>query len=67
MDNLGFGAFSEPLLPAAGGNESVEINVDGMTCQSCVRTIEDSMRHKPGVKDIKVTPSSSSTYYWIKS
>lgn len=59
MDNLGFGAFSEPLMSAAGDPESVVINVDGMTCQSCVRTIEDSMRHKPGIQNIVVTPNSS--------
>jgi hypothetical protein len=55
MDNLGFGAFSEPLISAAGDSESVVINVEGMTCQSCVRTIEDSMRDKPGVQNIMVT------------
>jgi copper chaperone CopZ len=60
MDSWGFGAISEPLTSAAGGYETVVINVDGMTCQSCVRTIEDSMRHKPGVQNIMVTPNSNS-------
>jgi phage gp45-like len=56
MHNWGFGAFSEPLTTAAGDSETVVINVGGMTCQSCVRTIEDTMRNKPGVQNIKVTP-----------
>jgi hypothetical protein len=55
MDNFGFGACSEPLMSAAGDLESVVINVVGMTCQSCVQTIEDSMREKPGVQNIMVT------------
>jgi hypothetical protein len=59
MDNFGFGASSEPLISAAGDPESVVINVDGMTCQSCVRNIEDSMRDKPGVQNIMVTLNSS--------
>jgi aspartate oxidase len=55
MDNWGFSAFGEPLTTAAGHCERVVINVNGMTCQSCVKTIEDTMRNKPGVKEIKVT------------
>jgi hypothetical protein len=55
MDSWGIGAISEPLMSAAaGGHATVVINVDGMTCQSCVQTIEGSMRHKPGVRDIMV-------------
>jgi aspartate oxidase len=54
MDNWGFSAFGEPLTTAAGHSESVVINVGGMTCQSCVRSIEDTMRNKPGVQNIKV-------------
>jgi copper chaperone CopZ len=55
MDNWGFGVSSEPLTEATGGSESVVISVDGMTCQSCVRTIEDTMRDKPGIQNIMVT------------
>jgi hypothetical protein len=55
MDNWGFGVSSEPLGEAAGDYESVVIIVDGMSCQSCVQTIEDNMRVKPGVQNIVVT------------
>jgi len=55
MDNWGFLAFGEPLTTAAGHSEKVVINVGGMTCQSCVKSIEDTMRNKPGVQDIKVS------------
>jgi Cu+-exporting ATPase len=55
MDSWGFGVSSEPLARAAGDSESVVITVDGMTCQSCVRSIEDAMRDKPGVQNITVT------------
>lgn len=68
MDNLGFGASSEPLMSAAGDSESVVINVDGMTCQSCVRTIEDSMRDKPGVQNIMVNlEQKTATIMYITS
>jgi copper chaperone CopZ len=46
-------------MSPAGDLESVVINVAGMTCQSCVQTIEDSMRDKPGVQNIMVGANSS--------
>lgn len=55
VDNWGFSAFGETLTTATGNSERVVINVGGMTCQSCVQSIEDTMRNKPGVQDIKVT------------
>jgi len=55
MDNWGFLAFGEPLTTAAGHSEKVVISVGGMTCQSCVKSIEDNMGNKPGVQHIKVT------------
>jgi hypothetical protein len=65
MDDLGFSTSSEPLPAAAaaaaaadddsGYTESVVITVDGMTCQSCVQTIQDTMRCVPGVRNIMVT------------
>lgn len=54
MDNWGFDAFGEPIRTETGHSESIVINVGGMTCQSCVRAIEDTMRSKPGVENIKV-------------
>jgi len=35
--------------------DNVIIGVDGMTCQSCVRNIEDTLGQLPGVKTIKVS------------
>lgn len=55
MDDWGIGVSSEPLTPATGDSESVVIIVDGMTCQSCVQTIEKTIRDKPGVQSITVT------------
>ncbi|KAJ4443315.1 hypothetical protein ANN_04983 [Periplaneta americana] len=55
MDNWGFDVSSEPM-PADDDDDSatVVITVGGMTCQSCVRTIQDKIRENPGVHSIKV-------------
>ena len=34
---------------------TAKISVEGMTCMSCVKTIEGTMSCKPGVKSIKVS------------
>lgn len=34
---------------------AVRVAINGMTCQSCVRNIETSVRELPGVEDAKVT------------
>lgn len=34
--------------------QTVRIRVEGMTCQSCVRTIQDKLNAKPGVHDVNV-------------
>ncbi|KAJ9589439.1 hypothetical protein L9F63_017342 [Diploptera punctata] len=52
MDNWGFVSGTEPPEET---NPKVVINVEGMTCQSCVRTIEDTIGEKPGVLCIKVS------------
>ena len=36
-------------------SEQVTVDVDGMTCNSCVQTIESTMREKPGVNEIVVS------------
>ncbi|XP_069691497.1 copper-transporting ATPase 1 isoform X3 [Periplaneta americana] len=56
MDNWGFDVSSEPM-PADDDDDSatVVITVGGMTCQSCVRTIQDKIRENPGVHSIKVS------------
>ncbi|XP_075232705.1 copper-transporting ATPase 1 isoform X2 [Lycorma delicatula] len=38
-----------------GDSEEVDIKVQGMTCQSCVKTIQDGIIKRPGVYEIKVS------------
>lgn len=56
IEDMGFDA--QLLSKADTGTVNVrttEINVEGMTCMSCVKTIEGTMSNKPGVKSIKVS------------
>ncbi|XP_025084861.1 copper-transporting ATPase 1-like isoform X3 [Pomacea canaliculata] len=39
-----------------------EINIQGMTCGSCVRNIESNIRDKPGVKYIKVSLTNANGF-----
>ena len=48
IEDMGFDAF----LPES--DTSVKINIFGMTCQSCVNSIEGKIGTNPGVKSIKV-------------
>ncbi|XP_060533882.1 copper-transporting ATPase 1 isoform X2 [Cylas formicarius] len=41
--------------PTTHGNDTVRLNVTGMTCQSCVNSIQDSIGKRPGVNRIKVS------------
>ena len=50
ISDMGFDAFLPKDL-----NKKVTINVEGMTCQSCVRTITEIMSAKEGVKSIVVS------------
>ena len=54
VDDLGFTA---DVVTAASGKEVVSkcgVEIEGMTCQSCVKNIEGTIGKLSGVKDIKV-------------
>ncbi|KAL8622158.1 hypothetical protein ACOMHN_052960 [Nucella lapillus] len=42
----------------AGGMQSVTVKIKGMTCQSCVKTIEGKLSQHPAVKSIRVLLSN---------
>lgn len=37
------------------GSSTAKISINGMTCQSCVRNIEETVGKKIGIKNIKVS------------
>ncbi|XP_068621931.1 copper-transporting ATPase 1 [Battus philenor] len=51
--------------PPEPGQElvAVRVAINGMTCQSCVRSIETSVRELPGVEDAKVELSEHAGYF----
>ncbi|XP_063219844.1 copper-transporting ATPase 1 isoform X2 [Bacillus rossius redtenbacheri] len=51
MENLGFSVHSDDDLEVP---TFVLLGVEGMTCQSCVRSIEETLSNKPGILAIKV-------------
>ena len=51
IDDMGFEAFIEKTPNAL----IARINVEGMTCQSCVKNIETMLKTKSGVNDIRVS------------
>ena len=57
IDDMGFEAkvWSESTETSQGNQPAeVTLSVKGMTCNSCVKTIEGNMVDKPGVVDIQV-------------
>ncbi|XP_048522016.1 copper-transporting ATPase 1 isoform X2 [Dendroctonus ponderosae] len=46
---------SSPHFSRDYENETVRINIMGMTCQSCVNSIQDTIRKKSGILNIKVS------------
>ncbi|CAH0761961.1 unnamed protein product [Diatraea saccharalis] len=42
---------------------SVRVSINGMTCQSCVRSIEGSVSELPGVHHVKVELSEHAGYF----
>ena len=57
IDDMGFEAkiWSESTETSQGNQPAeVTLSVEGMTCNSCVKTIEGNMVDKPGVVDIQV-------------
>ncbi|XP_056011755.1 copper-transporting ATPase 1-like isoform X3 [Ostrea edulis] len=53
IDDMGFEASVHSITRDKG--LTTRIGVEGMTCQSCVHTIESAMITKPGVREIKVS------------
>ena len=51
IDDMGF----EASLPSGSEVQSVLINVEGMTCNSCVQTIEKNISQKEGVQSVSVS------------
>ncbi|XP_022091601.1 copper-transporting ATPase 1-like isoform X2 [Acanthaster planci] len=58
IDDMGFECF----IPAEGMPEAghVVINIQGMTCNSCVRSIEGKIGEKAGVNSIRVSLAENS-------
>jgi Cu+-exporting ATPase len=50
IDDMGFEASLQPPQPL-----EVRIAVEGMTCQSCVRSIEDQVGQQEGVNSVRVS------------
>ena len=55
VDEMGFGACI--LEPSAESESIVSIRVVGMTCQSCVKTIEEALSKRNGVLQVTVSLS----------
>ncbi|XP_075448114.1 copper-transporting ATPase 2 isoform X2 [Ascaphus truei] len=65
IEDMGFDASMSaiketppPLKPGYSGDDFIKIRIDGMTCQSCVNTIEGKIGKLQGVQKIKVSLSS---------
>lgn len=41
--------------------QTVDVNVQGMTCGHCVRSVQEEIREIPGVTDVEVTLVSGGT------
>lgn len=60
IDDMGFEASVHSITRDKG--LTTKIGVEGMTCQSCVNSIESAMRGKPGVREIKVSLSDKEAH-----
>ncbi|KAI0322764.1 E1-E2 ATPase-domain-containing protein [Amylostereum chailletii] len=47
-------AEDEPLRSKLGNIETCELRIEGMTCASCVQSIEQMLESQPGIHSIKV-------------
>lgn len=54
IDDMGFEAKVAVSGARIDATAAVVVNIGGMTCQSCVNTIEGTISKNPGVKSIKV-------------
>lgn len=57
IDDMGFDArlIGDDICNLNKDVRTAMISVEGMTCMSCVKTIEGTMSNKPGVQSIKVS------------
>lgn len=57
IEDMGFDArlLGDDVCKVNKDVRTAKISVEGMTCMSCVKTIEGTMSNKPGVKGIKVS------------
>uniref|UniRef100_UPI00398EA2D2 copper-transporting ATPase 2-like n=1 Tax=Pristiophorus japonicus TaxID=55135 RepID=UPI00398EA2D2 len=55
IDNVGFEACLSELFPLPVDISTVCINIVGMTCQSCVQSIEGQITKRKGIVGIKVS------------
>ncbi|XP_022797109.1 copper-transporting ATPase 1-like isoform X2 [Stylophora pistillata] len=57
IDDMGFDASlsSSPSPPLTNDVQAVMINIDGMTCNSCVQTIEKNISQLDGIQSISVS------------
>ena len=60
IDDMGFEASVHSITRDKG--LTTKIGVEGMTCQSCVNSIESAMGGKPGVREIKVSLSNKEAH-----
>ena len=59
IDDMGFDAqvAGDDICKGNKDIHTAMISVEGMTCMSCVKTIEGTMSNKPGIKSIRVSLS----------
>lgn len=56
IDDMGFECpITKPIGNTNGNILQTRLNVDGMTCQSCVRNIEENISKQPGIVSIAVS------------
>lgn len=60
IDDMGFEAAVHSITRDKG--LTTKIGVEGMTCQSCVKSIESTMGGKPGVREIRVSLDDKEAY-----
>lgn len=60
IDDMGFEASVHSITRDKG--LTTKIGVEGMTCQSCVKSIESTMGSKPGVREIRVSLDDKEAY-----
>ena len=56
--DIGFGASVQEAAASTEG--SVQLNIDGMTCASCVHAIESRVQQLPGLYSAKVALATAS-------